>query len=86
MHFITTPEPQDIICGRGNGNAKHPGNQFLCRLINVGLPNYLAANSKKDKSSTLREIIRTVLNLGGRFLKRDSVSGAYYEAGMKAAR
>lgn len=86
MHYISTPEPHDIICGRGNFCSQHPGNEFLSQLVEVGLPKYMAANSKSDKSSILREIIRTVIRIGGRFLKKDSVNGAYYEAGMKAAR
>mmetsp|Transcript_11861 Transcript_11861/g.18198 ORF Transcript_11861/g.18198 Transcript_11861/m.18198 type:complete len:212 (-) Transcript_11861:264-899(-) len=86
MHYISSPEPHDIICGRGNFCSQHPGNEFLSQLVDVGLPKYMAANSKSDKSSILREIIRTVIRIGGRFLKKDSVNGAYYEAGMKAAR
>lgn len=85
VHFIT-PEPRDVLCGRGISCHQHPGNKFLRQLIDRNLPKYATADSKSDKSSILRDIIRNILQQGGRFLKKDSDTEFYYEAGMKAAR
>lgn len=59
---------------------------MLRQLIDRNLPKYATADSKSDKSSILRDIIRSILQQGGRFLKKDSETEFYYEAGMKAAR
>ena len=59
---------------------------MLRELIDRNLPKYAIADSKSDKSTILREIIRSILQQGGRFLKKDSESESYYEAGIKAAR
>lgn len=85
MQFVV-PEPRDILCGRGITCHQHQGNKLLRQLIDRNLPKYTVADSKSDKSSILREIIRNILQHGGRFLKKDSESDRYYEAGMKAAR
>ena len=85
MQFIT-PEPRDVLCGRGISCHQHPGNKLLRQLIDRNLPKYATADSKSDKSSILRDIIRSILQQGGRFLKKDSETEFYYEAGMKAAR
>lgn len=85
MQFVV-PEPRDILCGRGITCHQHQGNKLLRQLIDRNLPKYTVADSKSDKSSILREIIRNILQQGGRFLKKDSESDRYYEAGMKAAR
>ncbi len=85
MHF-TNPQPRDVLCGRGISCHEHQGNKLLRQLIDRNLRRYAIADSKSDKSSILREIIRSILQEGGRFLKKDSETESYYEAGMKAAR
>lgn len=86
MTTFVTPESLDVLCGRGISCHQHPGNKFLRQLIDRNLPKYASADSKSDKSSILRDIIRSILTQGGRFLKKDSDTEFYYEAGMKAAR
>jgi hypothetical protein len=85
MQFIS-PDARDVLCGRGISCHQHPGNKFLRQMIDKNLPKYASADSKSDKSTILRDIIRAILANGGRFLKKDSETEFYYEAGMKAAR
>jgi hypothetical protein len=83
---LTIPDNRDVLCGRGSSCQKHFGNRYLKRLIDRHLPKYAQAGNKSDKSLILREIIRSILVRGGRFLKKDCSSEGYFVAGMKSAR
>jgi hypothetical protein len=83
---LVVPEHRDVLCGRGTECQKHDGNQYLKSLIDRHLPKYAQAENKSEKSLILREIIRSIIMRGGRFLKKDCSLECYFVAGIKSAR
>ena len=71
--MATLPEvvvnANDILCGRGPGFLKHPGNQAFRALV-MGLAGKYASSNEAERSKVLDEIMTQVEQSGGRFLKR----------------
>lgn len=63
----------------------HPGNRNFRDLINLHRRSYLKAR-KNDKPSISRQIVRAVREANGRFLRKDDVTGLWFEIGDDAAR
>jgi len=81
-----TPTEYDVLCGRGPKSFKHPGNQKLRTRIVLSLERYDKCESRKEKTLLIREIIQSIMNEGGRFLKFDKTNNCWFDGGVKAAR
>jgi hypothetical protein len=76
-------DDNDVLCGRGSFGYNHFGNRHFRSLVTSMLEQYLTCQSRIEKSNTIFGIIdhiRTVSPKGG-FVKKDAVSGLYYEVG-----
>mmetsp|Transcript_6219 Transcript_6219/g.9125 ORF Transcript_6219/g.9125 Transcript_6219/m.9125 type:complete len:972 (-) Transcript_6219:2620-5535(-) len=76
---IRTPNPNDVLCGRGGGINSHPGNRTFRSWVRERKESYNLAKSKAQKAKLSREIVDRVRNLNppGRFLMReDRTAGA----------
>jgi len=65
------PTEFDILFGRGKSFQNHSGNVWLRGLVDENLERYDAA-SKREKTAIANDILETVHERTGRFLKRDS--------------
>mmetsp|Transcript_1579 Transcript_1579/g.2417 ORF Transcript_1579/g.2417 Transcript_1579/m.2417 type:complete len:322 (-) Transcript_1579:1424-2389(-) len=81
------PHENDILMGRGGKNNQHIGNEKLRQLARGQSENYQEA-SKKGKSNISRDLVKQVrsMNPPGRFLKKDSKTGAWEDVGDDIAR
>lgn len=75
----------DVLCGRGGGTNVHSGNRYFRTLININRRSYLCAR-KNDKPEISRSIVRKIRKRKGRFLKKDTASGLWFDIGDNAAR
>jgi len=72
------PSDYDVVCGRGKGNYKRPGNKQLHDIIQQYLHTYSEAKTKLDKTLVLDDIIdrvRAQNNGTARFVKFDPITG-----------
>jgi hypothetical protein len=76
---------RDVLSGRGGGTNLHPGNRCYRDLILSHRKEYDLA-SKAQKPSVSRQIVHLIRQNGGRFLRKDSKDGKYYEIGDDLAR
>jgi hypothetical protein len=76
---------RDVLSGRGGGTNLHPGNRRYRDLILSHRKEYDLA-SKAKKPSVSRQIVHLIRQNGGRFLRKDSNVGKYYEIGDDLAR
>jgi hypothetical protein len=73
----------DVLCGRGKKCFKHIGNLTFRKLIQERLQKYDAAATKTEKTFIIREVVNIVRDTSpnGGFVKRDTLTGRYYEVG-----
>lgn len=69
IEFIMSPEPEDVLCGRGGATNSHSGNKEFRRLVKKYQDGYLKAK-KRDKPSVASNIVDIIRQKGGRFLRR----------------
>eukprot|EP00980_Cylindrotheca_fusiformis_P017897 scaffold5682_cov140-Cylindrotheca_fusiformis.AAC.8 len=76
----------DILCGRGGLTNHHKGNKRFRDIVALHRPDYVRA-PKIQKPSVARVIVRAIRNGDppGRFLKKDSKTGLWYDIGDKRA-
>jgi hypothetical protein len=76
----------DILCGRGGLTNHHKGNKRFRDIVALHRPDYVRA-PKIQKPSVARVIVRAIRNGDppGRFLKKDSATGKWYDIGDKKA-
>jgi hypothetical protein len=89
-HLIPDPKKyvdgcgdKDILCGRGELSNTFRGNGWYRDLAKVHKKSYRAA-TKKDKSTTINDILKTIRKQGGRFLEQESPK-KWYVAHPKTA-
>ena len=70
MGYITELRPTDVLFGRGSGPNDHEGNIRFRQLVAERKEEYLATNHRQTKAKIAREIVNTIVNDGGRFLKK----------------
>lgn len=80
-----SPRPLDIVCGRGDQHATHPGNVRFYRAIDSGIIRYDAATTKFEKSQVVHSIFQ-VLSSTSKFLRRHPGDGTYSLVADKDAR
>jgi len=66
---LPAPGPYDVICGRGRGNFRHPGNRRMLRMFWNVKAKY-NKGTKVQKTMIGRAIVEDITSKGGRFLKR----------------
>jgi len=81
---ITLLRPEDVLSGRGGGTNRHPGNIHFRLVVSQAQPNYIKSR-KKDKSIIARNIVQSIRNKNGRFLKFHAESGLWHDVGNKKA-
>mmetsp|Transcript_2504 Transcript_2504/g.3687 ORF Transcript_2504/g.3687 Transcript_2504/m.3687 type:complete len:158 (-) Transcript_2504:220-693(-) len=59
----------DVLCGRGAASIQHPGNKYFRSLVKDRQEEY-ATLRRQDKSSLVREILQSIDNRNGRFLRQ----------------
>jgi hypothetical protein len=79
------PTASDVLCGRGQTNVSHDGNQRFRASIGLHLDSYLAAKNRLGKTLLVAEIVKRVRESGGKFLKKDRKSGEWFDIGDKQA-
>jgi len=80
MQRITTFGEQDVLCGRGGGTLRHPGNKKYRSLIKSSKPVYLIS-SKNEKTAISRSIVAAIRKNNGRFLERSKDLQSWYDIG-----
>lgn len=83
------PSAYTVIIGKGKKLSSHVGNKRLRVLATSMLPRYSEANSRKEKSEVISELVETVVratspNGGGAFVKVQE--GRYWQVDESVAR
>lgn len=74
MRRIRTPNPQDVLSGRGGGINSHKGNKAFREWVNQRKEEYNLAQNKKEKIAVAMQVVRQVqqqVPVPGRFLQKD---------------
>mmetsp|Transcript_625 Transcript_625/g.1469 ORF Transcript_625/g.1469 Transcript_625/m.1469 type:complete len:292 (-) Transcript_625:520-1395(-) len=79
------PGNYDVLCGRGTQSFIHIGNRRFRITIAMNLDRYLRFRTRVERTSRVEEILKSVRAAGGRFLKRDKITGMWFDIGDKAA-
>jgi len=88
MSGIVTPHRyNDILLGRGGGTNFHPGNVKLRAIIEKHRETYITS-SRKEKPVVAMLMVKYIRqwNPPGRFLKKDSTTGSWYDVGDEKGR
>lgn len=85
---LTTAKPQekDVICGRGRSTYQHAGNKLFRKIVEQFLERYSNATSKLGKSQVVSDIVSSVRNYGGDFVKLSKESGTYESVAERIVR
>lgn len=86
QRVYVTPTDNDVLCGRGINNFKHPGNKSLRSKIVAKLDGYVLCSRRGEKTNIIRGVIADVNNQGGRFLKYDYTAKRWFDGGSEAAK
>ena len=81
------PEKFDILCGRDRMASTHIGNKRYRVIIAMNRERYQNAKTRDQKTRITNEVISTFQKSqpGGRFLKFDPNSNAWYDVGLEYA-
>ena len=74
--YITQLNPNDVLFGRGSGPNDHEGNIRFRILVGENKTAYMATNHRQTKAKIAREIVGSVLEKNGRFLKKVELAEA----------
>lgn len=84
------PGNWDIICQGGKDSYEHIGNRRFRVCIDNNLETYSRANSKHERSMVVTGIVDAIrecrVDGRGGFIRKDAVSGRWYEVGDKISR
>ena len=75
----STPTDKDILCGRGNAFANHPGNKNFSIVVRDNLQRYVDAPKRMEKSMVVASVVAEIVNSGTRFVKQEKSSGRWYQ-------
>ena len=83
----TTPTSLDVLCGRCNERASHPGNRLFSFVVSKYVEQYaLAEGSKKEKMRVSKAALDELFMSGVRFLKKHPTHQHWYVASQKVGR
>ena len=88
VHHESEIKEQDVLLGRGKCNFKHIGNMAYRMLIETRLEKYIASDSRSEKTHMVVEVVESIFESGGRFLKQEQGSSAdgWFVVNKKTAR
>lgn len=66
---LCMPGKFDVLCGQSRICASHTGNRRFQVVLDIFAPRYDAATSKQEKMTMTKEIVASIQQAGGRFLK-----------------
>jgi hypothetical protein len=69
MTLVTTPNPNDVLCGRGRAIRNHPGNQRFLELIMQYKDEYMTAR-KGGKLDIVKTVMEGIKERNGSFLQQ----------------
>jgi hypothetical protein len=76
---------QDVLLGRGKCNFKHVGNMAYRVLIDKRLEKYSSSDSRSEKTHMVVQVVESVSEAGGRFLKQEG-EDCWFPVDKKTAR
>ena len=82
INYISDIGPNDVLCGRGGATNSNSGNRNFRSVVRDHQERYLNAK-KKDKPAVSELVLNMIRNRDppGRFLKKDPLSGGWYDIG-----
>jgi hypothetical protein len=84
--YVTEVLQWDVLSERGGKANHHDGNKRYRKVVTQMKAQYRGIAQKQDKTQLSRSIVEYVGNYGGRFLKKDTKTGKYYEMTPAEAR
>ena len=66
-----------VVCARGKAYWDHPGNQKYRDLITAATPNYAETSNKLEKTLIVSEIVQSVHEANGKFVKKLRKGGPF---------
>lgn len=66
---VGMPDKFDVLCGQSRICASHTGNTRFQVVLDIYAPRYDAATSKQEKMTMTKEIVASIQQAGGRFMK-----------------
>jgi hypothetical protein len=81
---IDLPSPKDVLFGRGKTNHQHGGNVLMRNIIAEYIPEY-QSTTKADKWRIPLKVLERIKQEGGRFLKRDTEHGWWFQVSDEEA-
>lgn len=85
FHSDFSPRRNDVICARGKHYWDHEGNKMYRTIVALSKDKYIKATSKIEKSLIVSEIVESIHNSGGSFVKQDK-EGRWVEVDDHSAR
>jgi hypothetical protein len=82
-HMI--PRNVDVLCGKDREAYAHVGNKRFRVMISWYRNKYQNAKSREEKTRINKEIVSTIRECGGRFLKKDCNTNIWYDVGDEYA-
>ena len=82
---IDLPSIKDVLCGRGKSYQEHSGNVHMRNIIAEYIPQY-REGTQTDKGRIPLQVVMRIKQEGGRFLKRDTDFGWWFEVSDEEAR
>lgn len=76
----------DVLCGRDKMSHAHSGNKRFRQIIEMHREGYQTASCREKKTSITCQIVKTIRDSEGRFLKRDDETGEWSDVGDDYAR
>lgn len=76
---IKVPTKFDILLGRDKASFRHVGNQHFRVIVGMHRERYQSCKSREEKGRVTSQVIRSIKESGGRFLRKNEETG-YYEA------
>ena len=77
-YYIDEIQEWDVISGRGGLSNHHTGNRRYRQIVSDVKAMYQTTEAKTGKTDLSRAVVDHVCSYGGRFIKKDSVTGKFY--------
>jgi len=81
---IDLPSPKDVLFGRGKTNQEHSGNIIMRGIVAECVPEY-RLTTRAEKGEMPLKILLQIKEGGGRFLKRNTDHGWWYQVSDEEA-
>jgi hypothetical protein len=75
------PQEMDVLCGRHREAYRHFGNRRFRAVISLHCGSYQNTKTRDVKTSIKKEIVGSIREYGGRFLKKDKQTDMWHEVG-----